>query len=86
MDMLNFLLDNDMINISEYDWWEYNDTISLDTKINLLVFALNDLGNLLDDIANNRNLTDNEKAKKTRYIKYMRSVIEKHLYYLEEVK
>ena len=84
--MLNFLLDNDMINASEYNFWEYNDTIGLEQKITLLTFALNDIENMLDDICNNRDLTDIEKAKNSRYIKVIRAIIEKHLYLLEGVK
>ena len=82
MEMLNFLLDNDMISITEYDWWEDNTTISLQLKSDLLTLALNDIENMLDDLYNDRDIDKITRGKKARYIKYIRLIIEKHLYIL----
>ena len=85
MEMLNFLLDNNMISIAEYDWWEDNTTIGLQLKSDLLTLALNDIENMLDDLYNNRDEDYNIRSKKARYIKYIRLIIEKHLYMIDEV-
>lgn len=83
LEMLNFLLDNDMISISEYDWWEDNTTIQLTLKYDLLSLAQNDIENMLDDLYNNRDVDNITRGKKVRYIKYIRAIIEKHLYMIE---
>ena len=70
MEMLNFLLDNDMISITEYNWWEDNTTISLQLKSDLLTLALNDIENMLDDLYNNRDEDYDIRSKKARYVKY----------------
>lgn len=85
MEMLNFLLDNDMISITEYNWWEDNTTIGLQLKSDLLTLALNDIENMLDDLYNNRDEDYNIRSKKARYVKYIRLIIEKHLYMIDEV-
>ena len=85
LEMLNFLLDNDMISISEYDWWEDNTTIQLTLKHDLLSLALNDIENMLDDLYDNRDEDYNIRSKKARYVKYIRLIIEKHLYMIDEV-
>ena len=77
LDMLNFLLDNDMIIISEYDFWEELPLLQQNT---LLSLALNDIANMLDDICNCREMSDDEKIKETKYIKYIRHIIEVELY------
>ena len=84
LEMLNFLLDNDMISVVEYNWWEDNTTIQLQTKSSLLTLALNDIENMLDDLYNNRDEDYNIRSKKARYVKYIRLIIEKHLYMIEE--
>ena len=75
LDMLNFLFDNNMIIASEYDFWLDNDIIQVEHKINLLTLALNDINEVM--------LENAKSEKEINYIKYIRGVIEKHLYLLE---
>lgn len=85
LEMLNFLIDNDMISMAEYDWWEDNTTISLQLKSDLLTLALNDIENMLDNLYNDRDIDKITRGKKARHIKYIRLIIEKHLYMIDEV-
>lgn len=85
MEMLNFLLDNNMISVVEYDWWEDDTTIELKQKSDLLVLALNDIENMLDDIYNDKDISNIDRAKQKRYLCYMSSIISKHLYTIDEV-
>lgn len=79
LDLLNFMLDNDMISIVEYDWWEDDETIQLKDKENLLTLAVNDIENWLDDIYNDRDIADDDKIRQKRYLCCMQSIMNKHL-------
>lgn len=78
--LLEFMLDNDMIIMCEYDHWFDDNTIDLGHKHDLLTLAQNDIKNMLDDNINNRELTDNEKAKQEVYLKYIRHLLELQLF------
>lgn len=88
-DLLKYMLDEDMISMAEYDHWENDNIIDLETKEVLLLFALNDIENYICKITDcptqyiQNDLEIVQNKIKINDLKIMRELIQEELYKIE---